>query len=180
MNHIGTVRIETERLVLRPFREDDAQMMFDNWASDPEVNKYLTWPVHSSVEVTRQLTKAWACLAGESYNWCIELKQIGQPIGSLSVVSMDEEAQTMEIGYCIGRKFWGKGIVPEAARAVIDRLFKETGVKTITAKHDTENGKSGRVMQKAGMHLVEVRQKAAQNNLGLRDMAIYAIDNPYC
>lgn len=49
MKHIGTKRYETERLILRPFVESDAQSVFENWASDDEVTKYLTWPTHSSI-----------------------------------------------------------------------------------------------------------------------------------
>ena len=53
MNKTGTQRIETHRLILRPFRPADAEDMFSNWASDPEVTRFLTWPAHSSIEVTR-------------------------------------------------------------------------------------------------------------------------------
>ena len=59
MNHKGTQVIETKRLVLRPFRISDAQKMYDNWASDPEVTKFLTWPTHASVEVAGQVLAYW-------------------------------------------------------------------------------------------------------------------------
>ncbi|MBQ1826989.1 MAG: GNAT family N-acetyltransferase, partial [Erysipelotrichaceae bacterium] len=59
MNKAGTQRIETERLVLRRFRIEDAQNMYDNWASDPEVTRFLTWPVHQNVEGTRSLLESW-------------------------------------------------------------------------------------------------------------------------
>ena len=59
MNHIGTQYIETERLILRRFETSDAQAMFDNWASDDEVTKYLTWPTHADVSVTEKLLEDW-------------------------------------------------------------------------------------------------------------------------
>lgn len=76
MNHIGTKDIETERLVLRSFTMDDAQAMFDNWASDPEVNKYLTWPTHGSVTITEIVMKDWVdgYENPDRYNWAITLK----------------------------------------------------------------------------------------------------------
>lgn len=162
LHHTGTVRIETERLVLRPFRETDAQSMFDNWASDPEVTRFLTWPTHQSVETTRQVIRLWTNLPSDSYNWCIALKDTDEPIGSIAVVSADGD--TLEIGYCISRKHWGKGVTPEAARAVVRHLFDNVGARRVIAKHDVNNPNSGRVMQKIGMVYLETR--AAENNTG--------------
>ena len=59
MKHLGTKRVETERLILRRFTMDDADAMFRNWANDPEVTKYLTWPAHTSVEVSRMVLESW-------------------------------------------------------------------------------------------------------------------------
>ena len=73
MKHIGTQRIETESIVLRRFREDDAEAMYKNWASDPEVVKFLTWPVHDSAETSGNIIKSW--IAGydnmEQYQWAV-------------------------------------------------------------------------------------------------------------
>lgn len=59
MNKAGTQNIETKRLLLRRFKIEDAEDMYNNWASDPEVTRYLTWPTHSSVDVTRDLLTDW-------------------------------------------------------------------------------------------------------------------------
>ena len=59
MKHLGTVRLETPRLILRPFVLADAQAMFDNWASDPRVTRYLSWQPHESVGASRELLKIW-------------------------------------------------------------------------------------------------------------------------
>ena len=59
MNHKGTITLETNRLILRRFRLDDAQAMYDNWASDPEVTKFLTWPIHGNVEISRSILQSW-------------------------------------------------------------------------------------------------------------------------
>lgn len=176
MNHVGTKRLETERIVLRPFRPEDAQAMYDNWASDEEVTRFLTWPTHESVEVTRAIVEEWSHLPPERYEWCLEIA--GQPMGSLGVVSADEETGTLEIGYCLSRKCWGKGYMPEAVRAVIDFLFDTVGAKRIIAKHDVENPKSGRVMEKCGMAYLETRRAGVVNHLGTRDVVVRFIDNP--
>ena len=78
MNHCGTQRLETERLVLRKYVYEDAAAMYKNWASDKEVTKYLTWPAHSSQEVTQGVIKDWLNeYSNESYyHWAIVLKDV--------------------------------------------------------------------------------------------------------
>ena len=178
MKHIGTKAIETERLILRPFTLEDAQPMFDNWACDPEVTKYLTWPVHSSVEVTSMLLKDW--VAGyetpDRYNWAITLKEEGNaPVGNISAVQVEENVESVEIGYCMGRRCWGKGIMAEALKAVIDFFVAEVGTKRVYARHDTANPNSGKVMAKAGMTFEGVLRQSGRNNQGIVDLAYYSI-----
>ena len=88
MKHLGTKTIETRRLVLRRFTLSDAEPMYRNWASDPEVTRYLLWPAHESEEETKGILKGWIAAYDkpEKYEWCIELKEIGEAIGSIGVV----------------------------------------------------------------------------------------------
>ena len=176
MKDVRIQTIETPRLILRLFREEDAPKMFANWASDEVVTKFLTWPTHESVETTRQIIAQWA--GSGSCDWCIEPKAEGEPMGSIGVVHVDPQSETVEVGYCLARKCWGKGYVPEALRALIDWLFREMQPRRITAKHDLDNPNSGKVMRKAGMTFLENRSAAVVNHLGLRDVAVYAIDRP--
>ena len=76
MKHCGTQRIETERLILRQFSEDDADAMYRNWASDSEVVKYLTWPAHADVDVSREVLKDWVSsyIQKDYYQWAIVFK----------------------------------------------------------------------------------------------------------
>lgn len=108
MNHLGTKTIETQRLILRQFRMTDAPAMFQNWASDAEVTKYLTWPVHKSVESSKWVIGLWMQEYGKPdyYQWAIELKDFGEVIGSIAVVRTEEEIKAAEVGYCIGRNWW--------------------------------------------------------------------------
>jgi len=177
MEHKGTKRLETERLLLRPFRESDGEAMFRNWANDPEVCRYLTWGPHETVNDSRGIAALWASRSGEPafYQWAIELKELGEPIGSISVVRRDDTVAAAEIGYCIGRRWWGSGLTPEALRAVVRYLITEVGVNRVSARHDVGNPNSGRVMRKAGMTAEGVLRAAGRNNQGVVDMAVYSI-----
>ncbi len=178
MKHIGTQYIETERLILRRFELSDAQAMFDNWASDDEVTKYLTWPTHADVSVTEGILGQWVPQyeKDDYYNWAIVLKEHGsQPIGNINVAHWSEDREAPEIGYCMGRRWWHQGIMTEALAAVLDFLFDRVGVEQITALHDTNNPHSGGVMRKCGMAFDGVREKAGKNNQGVVDMARYVL-----
>ena len=177
MNKAGTQRIETHRLVLRQFRIEDAEDMFNNWASDPEVTRFLTWPVHQSVDVTKYVLDDWISHYGDGgfFNWAIEWKETGSVIGNIAVTILHEETEAAEMGYCIGRAFWGRGIVPEALRAIMDYLFDTVGVNRIEAAHDVNNPKSGRAMEKAGLKLEGIHRGYGRNNLGICDVVIRAL-----
>lgn len=178
MKHIGTQTIETPRLILRPFEMKDARAMYDNWASDPEVTKYLTWPVHSSVEITRMVLRDWVdgYESPTRYNWAIVLKSgDGNPIGNISAVHLDEKTSAVEIGYCMGQPWWGVGIMTEALKAVTGFFVEQVRVNRVGARHDANNPASGRVMAKAGMTFEGTLRQSAVNNRGIVDMCCYSI-----
>lgn len=176
MKHLGTKILQTNRLLLRPFRMEDAQAMFENWASDPEVTKYLTWPAYKSVEDSYGILKIWldSYDKADFYQWAIEDKALGQPIGSISVVNHDDKAESAEIGYCIGRSFWGQGILPEALSAVMAFLFDQVGMGRVEAKHAVQNPNSGKVMEKCGMVYEGTLRRSNWCNAGICDTKVYA------
>lgn len=167
----GTQTIETDRLILRRFTIDDAEDMYNNWASDPEVTKFLTWPTHSSVDVSRYVLNDWVphYEEGDYFNWAMELKENGQVIGNISVVEVKERAEAADMGYCMSRAYWGRGLMPEALKAVMDYLFDVVGLNRVAACHDVNNPKSGRVMDKAGMKREGILRGAGRNNQGICD-----------
>ncbi len=177
MEHKGTKIIETKRLILRPFRAEDAEPMFRNWASDPAVTKFLTWPTHQSVDVTRRILEDWIHEYGglENYQWAIELKELHEPIGSISAVKMDDRTASATIGYCIGRKWWGYGFTAEALRVLIGFFFEEVGVNCVNACHDPRNPNSGKVMKKCGMTYEGTWRGGGVNNQGVCDESWYSI-----
>ena len=152
LDHKGTNVIETQRLLLRPFVSSDAEFMFKNWASDREVTRFLTWNAHRSIADSEYVINMWTSQYNEnsSYNWAIVLKEIGEPIGGINVVHIYENTDTAEIGYVIGRKWWGQGIAAEAFQAIIPYLFS-VGFGQIRASHAEKNPASGRVMEKCSL-----------------------------
>ena len=177
LTHKGTQTIETPRLILRRAIREDAEPMFRNWASDPEVTKYLTWPAHSDIAVSEMVIGSWLQEYEKDsyYQWMIVLKELGEPIGSISVVRQNDRVEEAEIGYCIGSRWWHRGIVSEALTAVMRYLFEEVGMNRVAARHDPNNPNSGRVMRKCGMIYEGTARSADRNNQGVCDAAHYAI-----
>ena len=177
LTHKGTQTIETPRLILRRACQEDAEPMFRNWASDSEVTKYLTWPTHSNTAVSEMVIGSWLqeYERDNYYQWMIVLKEIGEPIGSISVVRQNDHVQEAEIGYCIGSRWWHQGIMTEALAAVIEYLLTEVGMNRVAARHDPNNPHSGGVMRKCGMKYEGTHRACDRNNQGICDAAQYAI-----
>lgn len=178
MKHCGTLTLETDRLILRRYQAEDYKAMYKNWASDPQVTKYLMWPTHPNEEVSKSVTEDWvANYSNEKYyNWAIVLKELGdEPIGNIAVVDMNELAESVHIGYCLGRSFWHKGIMSEALQKVIDFMFTVVEAKRIESRHDSRNPHSGGVMKKCGMKYEGTLRSADWNNQGICDACYYSI-----
>ena len=166
MRHTGTLELETDRLLLRRLLSQDAPQMYENWANDPAVTRFLRWEPHKSPAETRELLSAWAELYPnpDYYQWAIVEKATGQVFGSISVYNallgepqqktkwqgLELSGGIWEPGYCIGQKWWGKGFTTEALQAVVDFWFRQVGGAFLTCCHAVQNPASGRVMEKAG------------------------------
>ena len=178
MKHCGTKQIETNRLILRRFKSDDYIAMYENWASDPEVAKFLTWPTHTSMEVSKMVLDDWvnSYEKEDYYQWAIVPKDNNDtPIGSISIVEMKEKIGLVHVGYCIGRNWWHQGITSEAMAALIDFCFEELEVNRVEARHDPNNPNSGAVMKKCGMIYEGTLRKCDYNNQGICDACYYGI-----
>lgn len=177
MNHIGTKLIETNRLILRKFEITDSQNMFKNWGSDPKVTKYLSWQTHKGIKDSEDIINLWISDYKDSsvYNWVIELKEINEVIGSISIVKLDNVNKYCEIGYCIGSKYWNRGITTEAFQNVINFLFKEVGINRICAKHNIDNTASGEVMKKCKMSYEGTLREVQFRNDKFSSLAVYSI-----
>ena len=179
MEQKGTKQLETQRLILRRFKVEDAPAMFQSWASDDQVTKYLTWPAHKNVQETESTLKNWCANYSQAdyYQWAIVRKDGNdKPIGSIGVNNrIDEKTRMAHIGYCIGTKWWHQGITSEALQAIVDFLFDEVGVNRVESRHDPRNPYSGAVMRKCGLRYEGTLRQADWNNQGICDADYYAI-----
>lgn len=177
MNHQGTKTIETDRLILRAFRNSDAYSAYKNWTSDERVTEFLRWPAHSDVSATEQVIGEWIqeTKNPDFYQWAIVLKEIDEPIGSISVVGKNEKLDIVHIGYCIGSKWWNQGITSEALSAIIPFFFNEVGVNRIESQHDPNNPQSGAVMKKCGLKYEGTLRQADFSNKGIVDASMYSL-----
>lgn len=143
--------LETNRILLRPLKISDAEAIFDNWATDPDVTKYLRWNTHQSIDVTI----GWLTFEEEnigndnSYQWAFVKKENNEIFGS-GGLSYNEEHKMLELGYVIMKKYWNQGLTTEAAGAFIDFAVKELNQSKFFAMHAKENPASGKVMEKIG------------------------------
>ena len=175
MKAIGTQMLQTDRLILRRFVESDAEAMFQNWASSPENLTYVTWDPHSDVEVTRNSIRNWVASYTNPnyYKWAICLKENPEHvIGDISIVEMDEIDSSCEIGYILGKNYWGRGMMTEALKAVLDFCFTQAGFQKVRARYASLNPASGRVMEKAGMSYLKTLPMGLREKTTLRTLFI--------
>ncbi len=144
--------IETNRIILRPWREEDAEALY-KYASNPEVGPIAGWPVHTSVEHSREIIRT-VFSAPETY--AIVLKETVEPVGCCGIMfanslhTADKKQGEAEIGYWIGKPYWGHGLVPEAVNAILGRCFNELELTAVWCGYYEGNIKSKRICEKCG------------------------------
>ena len=143
--------METERILLRSWRESDAETLF-KYASDPEVGPRAGWPPHKSVEESLEIIRT---VFNTGTMWAVEWKETGEAIGcvgylpaSASNLSIPEDQ--CEVGYWIARPYWGRGICTEAMRMVIEYCFHRKHFAVLWGDYFPSNPASGKVMEKCG------------------------------
>lgn len=176
MKNTGTKRLETSRLILRRFEKDDAKDMYENWAKDEEVVKFLTWKKYEDVEEANKTISSWIenYKKDDFYEYAIVLKDTNDLVGSMCAITYTEK-KVAYLGYCIGRKWWGNGIVVEACEKLIEYLFLEVGFNRIAAICDVENINSEKVMKKLGMKYEGILRQNGLSNRGIYDEVYYSI-----
>ena len=142
-------RIDAQRLRLRSPVIDDAKVIFESYAQDPLVCRYMIWAPHESEVVTRAFIasciEAWA--AGVRLPYVITHRESGEVIGMLESRLL---GTTVDIGYVLARAHWGQGYMPEAIRALAAACLGDPGLYRVQATCDTENVASQRALEKAG------------------------------
>lgn len=145
--------LETERLILRPWREADAESLYE-YAKDPDIGPIAGWPPHTSVEHSRNVISKFLSKP-ETYAVC--LKSGNKAVGSISLFSPDEANMNIsgnecELGFWIGKPFWGNGYIPEAAKRLIRHGFEDLGMNIIWCGYYDGNEKSKRCQEKIGLN----------------------------
>jgi RimJ/RimL family protein N-acetyltransferase len=144
------VAIQTRRLVLRRFVTDDAKEIFDSYAQDPEVTRFLTWHPHRRLDETRlwleRCARVWH--EGSAFPWAIVLRDSGAILGG---IELRVEGPRGEFGYALARAAWGHGYATEAARAVVESALAAPTIHRVWAYVDVDNVPSVRVLEKAGL-----------------------------
>ena len=142
--------VQTERLVLRPPRISDAAAIFQSYAQDVEVTRYLTWEPHKNVQETeRFLTGCVAAWEGQNrFPWVVIWREKGELAGMIEMRINNFKA---DVGYVVARSFWGRGVATEALRPIVEWGLGQEGIYRVWALCDAENGASARVLEKVGM-----------------------------
>lgn len=172
----GTTTLQTERLLLRPFTLTDAPDMFKNYCNDAVVCKYVTWGPHETLENTKlYLQKIISQYPLDYfYTWAVVLKETGQVIGSIDIKVKSVNMQLGEFGWVVGREFWGKGLMTECAKCVLE-YAKTQDFKKLVANYAQPNVGSGKVMKKLGLTYDATYKDAAKCWGGVFDKVSYYI-----
>ncbi|MCR5207272.1 MAG: GNAT family N-acetyltransferase [Eubacterium sp.] len=149
--------LETERLVLRRWKDDDAEDLY-LYAKDPEVGLPAGWPPHKDVEHSLNVIRS-VFNGAEAYAVC--LKKDNKPIGAIELMynlRESDNAGECELGFWLAKPFWGRGIIPEAGREMLRRAFVDLGMKKVWCGYYDGNEKSKRVQQKLGFRFVRTKK----------------------
>ena len=169
--------LKTDRLSLRKAKLADAEAIFRQYATDPEVTKYVSWRAHRNLEETRDYMRmcslAWD--VGKAFHWVIERAADKQVMGMMIARA---DAEKWELGYVLARQHWGRGFMTEALKELIAWALKQKDIYRVWAVCDVDNLASARVMEKSGMQREGVlRRWSVHPNLSPepRDSYCYAI-----
>ncbi len=166
--------VVTDRLLLRKISIIDLYDVFE-YASDPEVSKYLMWYPHKTINYTKEYLKYLGKMYRKAmfYDWGIIYN--GKMIGTVGFSSFDIKNNAAEVGYVLNRKFWGNGIASEAVKRIIDFGFNELSLDRIEAIFLPENSASRGVLLKCGMQYEGVSRSALVVKGERRDVETFSI-----
>ena len=148
---VTKIRIETERLILRPWEMTDLQDLYE-YACVDGVGEMAGWRHHRSLDESLTILEMFI---RHKKTFAIELKENRKVIGSLGLEELDPDPVSGErygrgIGYVLSRDYWGRGLMPEAVGAVIDYCFTVLDFDYMTCGHFLHNHRSRRVVEKCG------------------------------
>ena len=169
--------LETKRLLLRPWQAQDAAELYE-LARDPDVGPRAGWPPHVSPEDSLRVING---VLGAPETYAVVCKESGLPVGSIGLHKPDvrledlpEDGRQLELGYWVGKPYWGRGYAPEAARALLERGFTTLGCAAIWCSHYDFNSQSRRVIEKCGFRY-QLRKKISNLLGAAHDTLFYVL-----
>jgi ribosomal-protein-alanine N-acetyltransferase len=176
MTHKGTVTLETERLILRRFTPEDAEVMFRNLYSNVEAMRYLPWETHTDIAESTALITGYidGYLNTDYYAWAIVPKAVSEPIGFIDT-SVEDSIDAVKVNYGIGKAWWHQGYTSEALSALFQFFFDDVGANRVYATHDPRNPNSGAVMRKCSMTYEGTLRHTRRRKGEYSDRITYAI-----
>ena len=177
---VTNICIETDRLILRPWKKSDLEDFYE-YAKVDGVGQRCGWLPHKDVDESERILEMFI---GEKKTFALELKENSKVIGSIGLETRDtdlgipDELMGREIGYVLNKDYWGRGLMPEAVKAVIDYCFKELDFDWLTCGHFVWNVQSRRVVEKCGF--VYMKDVVHQTRFGTEEPTkLYILNNPY-
>lgn len=168
-NHIKQSRmiIETERMILRPWHEEDAVDLY-LYAKNPDVGPIAGWPVHTSVDNSREIIRS---ILSTPETYAVVLKTTNKAIGSIGLMIGSQSNiglpnNECEVGYWIGVPYWGQGLIPEAVKALQKHAFEDLGMKKMWCGYFDGNTKSKRVQEKCGFKYIMTKENVPSQLVG--------------
>lgn len=148
---VDAMTLKTDRLILRPWQDSDAESLYE-YAKNPKIGPVAGWPVHTSVENSRQIIRDF--LSGEE-TYAVTLQGEDVAIGSVGIKfgeqsNLNIDVGEAEVGYWIGEPFWGQGLIPEAVRELVRHAFEDLNMATLWCGYFDGNEQSKRVCEKCG------------------------------
>jgi len=154
--------ITTDRLILRRPRMDDAAVIFERYCQDPDVTRYLTWVPHQTISETRDFLAqvlGKSDRRGKRFPWALTLNGDDRPIG---MIELRVDRFKAEVGYAVGKDYWGSGYATEALKGVMEMAFAEPTIYRVWAVCNVNHHASARVLEKAGMSKEALLRRFAQ------------------
>lgn len=173
---MDTPTIETDRMILRKIGPRDEEDIFA-YASDRETTEYVIWNTHQTIADSRAYIQFTLdrYAKDEAADWGMVLKASGRLIGTISLFAKDFISRRAEMGFVIGRPYWGQGLTPEAGASLLKLAFEEMQLHRVECRHFAPNKKSGRVMQKLNMTYEGTAREAIQCRGIFWDICHYGI-----
>lgn len=177
LTHCGTVEIITDRLCLKRITPTDALQMYNNFACDDRVSRYMSWESFKTAKDVEKWLFEWQeeYKKDDTYYWGVYLKATNELIGTVYLLTEGSIAKIASISYCLGYNYWGNGYICEAVRAIIDFGFNKVGYNRIEAYHAKSNVQSARVLQKSGMQMEGTLRQRCKTHNGYEDCVYYSI-----